>query len=140
MRDEPIGDGFTGDGSGREKGSQSIAAQGKAGASDAVGGGLLNGVKESISVQDDNQVVRLLRAIRHDLAKLTKISGKAARRNKAHLDYLEGTRFSRRAGIALLIVIVVLMLIQILQMAGYGPGAGNGNDSTQTLQRIHTAG
>jgi hypothetical protein len=93
------------------------------------------------AVQDDNEVVRLLREIRHDLAKLTKISEKASRRNKAHLDFLEGTKFSRRFGLALLIMIVVLMLIQILQMAGYGPGGSDsGNDSTQTLQRIRTAG
>ena len=91
-------------------------------------------------MQDDNEVVRLLREMRHDLAKLTKISEKASRRNKAHLDFLAGTKFSRRFGLALLIVIAVLMLIQILQMAGYGPGGDSGNDTTQTLQRIHTAG
>ncbi|HXR25703.1 MAG TPA: hypothetical protein VN742_10115 [Candidatus Binataceae bacterium] len=98
-------------------------------------------MRELNPVQDDNEVVRLLREMRHDLAKLTKISEKASRRNKAHLDFLEGTKFSRRFGIALLIVIVVLMLIQILQMAGYGPGgSADSNDTTQTLQRIHTAG
>ncbi len=92
-------------------------------------------------MQDDNEVVRLLREMRHDLAKLTKISEKASRRNKAHLDFLEGSKFSRRVGLGLLVVIVILMLIQILQMAGYGPGNGDsGNDTTQTLQRIHTAG
>jgi hypothetical protein len=102
---------------------------------------LLDGVRELNPVQDDNEIVRLLREMRHDLAKLTKISEKASRRNKAHLDFLAGTKFSRRFGLALLIVIVVLMLIQILQMAGYGPGGGDsGNDTTQTLQRIHTAG
>jgi hypothetical protein len=102
---------------------------------------LLDGVKELNPVQDDNEVVRLLREMRHDLVKLTKISEKASRRNKAHLDFLAGTKFSRRFGLALLIAIVVLMLIQILQMAGYGPGASDsGNNSTQTLQRIHTAG
>ena len=102
---------------------------------------LLDGVRELNPVQDDNEAVRLLREMRHDLAKLTKISEKASRRNRAHLDFLEGTKFSRRFGIAILIVIVVLMLIQILQMAGYGPGAGDsGNDTTQTLQRIDTAG
>ena len=101
----------------------------------------LDRVREINPVQDDNEVVRLLREMHHDLAKLTKISEKASRRNKAHLDFLEGTKFSRRFGIALLIVIAVLMLIQILQMAGYGPGGGADNsDSTQTLQRIHTAG
>lgn len=101
----------------------------------------LDGARELNPVQDDNEVVRLLREMRHDLAKLTKISEKASRRSKTHLDFLEGTKFSRRFGIALLIVIAVLMLIQILQMAGYGPGGGDsGNDSTQTLQRIHTAG
>jgi len=99
----------------------------------------LEGAKDSISVQDDNEVVRLLREMRHDLAKLTKISEKASRRSKAHLDYLKGTRFSRRWGLALLIVIAILMVIQILQMAGYGPGGGNGDDNnTQTLQRVHT--
>jgi hypothetical protein len=97
--------------------------------------------RESGPVQDDNEVVRLLREMRHDLAKLTKISEKASRRNKAHLDFLEGSKFSRRVGLGLLVVIVILMLIQILQMAGYGPGNGDGgNDTTQTLQRIHTAG
>jgi hypothetical protein len=102
---------------------------------------LLDSVRELDPVQDDNEVVRLLREMRHDLAKLTKISEKASRRNKAHLDFLAGTKFSRRFGLALLIAIVVLMLIQILQMAGYGPGGGDsGNDTTQTLQRIHTAG
>ena len=94
-------------------------------------------VRELNSLQDDSEAVQLLREIRHDLAKLTKISEKASRRNRT---YLEGTKFSRRFGIALLILIVVLMLIQILQMAGYGPGSESGNDSTQTLQRIHTAG
>jgi hypothetical protein len=98
-------------------------------------------VREPDSLQAENEQLRLLREMRHDLAKLTKISAKASRRNRAHLDFLEGTKFSRRFGIALLIVIVVLMLIQILQMAGYGPGGSeSGNDSTQTLQRIHTAG
>lgn len=134
----------------------------------ASNGELLNGPKESIAVQseqkEDNlrepawpaaregqdEVVRLLREMRHDLSRLVKISEKASRRNKAHLDYLAGTRFSRRWGLALLIVIAVLMVIQILQMAGYGPG-GNGDDNntqtlqrvhanTQTLQRVHTAG
>ena len=105
--------------------------------------GPLNGLKEPISCAGDtgadNEVVRLLREMRHDLAKLTKISAKASRRNKAHLDYLEGTNLSRRWGLALLIVIAVLMVIQILQMAGYGPGSGNGDDNnTQTLQRIRT--
>jgi hypothetical protein len=101
----------------------------------------LDSVRELNPVQDDNEVVRLLREMRHDLAKLTKISEKASRRSKTHLDFLEGTKFSRRFGISLLIVIAVLMLIQILQMAGYGPGGGADNsDSTQTLQRIHTAG
>jgi hypothetical protein len=105
--------------------------------------GPLNGLKEPISVQDDrrtdNEVVRLLREMRHDMAKLMKISAKASRRNKAHLDYLEKTNLSRRWGLALLIVIAVLMVIQILQMAGYGPGSGNGDDNnTQTLQRIRT--
>ena len=104
-------------------------------------GSPLDGAKELNPLQDDNEVVRLLREMRHDLAKLTKISEKASRRNKAHLDFLEGTKFSRRFGISLLIVIAVLMLIQILQMAGYGPGGGaDSSDSTQTLQRIHTAG
>jgi len=70
----------------------------------------------------DSEVVRLLREMRHDLAKLMKISAKASRRNKAQLDYLEKTKLSRRWGLALLIVIAVLMVIQILQMAGYGPG------------------
>jgi hypothetical protein len=106
-------------------------------------GGPLNGLKESISVHGDpsadNEALRLLREMRHDLAKLTKISAKASRRNKAHLDYLEKTKFSRRWGLALLIVIAVLMVIQILQMAGYGPGSSNGDDNnTQTLQRIRT--
>ena len=102
---------------------------------------LADRVRELNPVQDDNEVLRLLREMRHDLVKLTKISEKASRRNKAHLDFLAGTKSSRRLGIALLIVIVVLMLIQILQMAGYGPGGGDGsNDTTQTLQRIHTAG
>jgi hypothetical protein len=105
--------------------------------------GPLNGLKEPIPVQDDrrtdNEVVRLLREMRHDMAKLMKISAKASRRNKAHLDYLEKTNLSRRWGLALLIVIAVLMVIQILQMAGYGPGSGNGDDNnTQTLQRIRT--
>jgi hypothetical protein len=101
----------------------------------------LDSVRELNPVQDDNEAVRLLREMRHDLAKLTKISEKASRRNKTHLDFLEGTKFSRRFGLGLLIVIAVLMLIQILQMAGYGPGGSDsGNDSTQTLQRIHTAG
>ncbi|MEA2649284.1 MAG: hypothetical protein QOG61_1719 [Candidatus Binataceae bacterium] len=101
----------------------------------------LDRVREINPVQDDNEVVRLLREMHHDLAKLTKISEKASRRSKTHLDFLEGTKFSRRFGISLLIVIAVLMLIQILQMAGYGPGGGADNsDSTQTLQRIHTAG
>jgi hypothetical protein len=104
-------------------------------------GSPLDGVKEFNPLQDDNEVVRLLREMHHDLAKLTKISEKASRRSKTHLDFLEGTKFSRRFGISLLIVIAVLMLIQILQMAGYGPGGGADNsDSTQTLQRIHTAG
>jgi hypothetical protein len=99
------------------------------------------GVKELNPLQDDNEVVRLLREMRHDLAKLTKISEKASRRSKTHLDFLGGTKFSRRFGLALLIVIAVLMLIQILQMAGYGPGgSADSNDGTQTLQRIHTAG
>jgi hypothetical protein len=116
----------------------------------------MNGVKEPISVQnerkenqmnelawpsarpDQDEAVRLLREMRHDLAKLVKISEKASRRNKAHLDYLEGTKLSRRWGLALLILIAILMVIQILQMAGYGPGGGTGDDNTQTLQRVHT--
>jgi hypothetical protein len=102
-----------------------------------------NGAKESISTQgltpSDVEVVQLLREMRQDLAKLTKISAKASRRNKAQLDYLEKTKLSRRWGLALLIVIAVLMVIQILQMAGYGPGSSNGDDNnTQTLQRIRT--
>ena len=105
--------------------------------------GPLNGLKESIPVQadrgPDSEIVRLLREMRRDLANLTKISAKASRRNKAHLDYLEKTKLSRRWGLALLIVIAVLMVIQILQMAGYGPGSNNGDDNnTQTLQRIRT--
>jgi hypothetical protein len=101
----------------------------------------LDRVREINPVQDDDEVVRLLREMRHDLAKLTKISERASRRSKTHLDFLEGTKFSRRFGLGLLIVIALLMLIQILQMAGYGPGGStNSNDSTQTLQRIHTAG
>ena len=116
----------------------------------------LNGVKEPIFVQSErkedrvselawpsvrpeqDEAVRLLREMRHDLAKLVKISEKASRRNKAHLDYLERTKLSRRWGLALLILIAILMVIQILQMAGYGPGSGNGDDNTQTLQRVHT--
>ena len=106
-------------------------------------GGPLNGLKESISLHGDasadNEALRLLREMRHDLAKLTKISAKASRRNKAQLDYLEKTKLSRRWGLALLIVIAVLMVIQILQMAGYGPGSSDGDDNnTQTLQRIRT--
>jgi hypothetical protein len=120
-----------------------IAAQGETEARSAIDRGEhspLYDVREP-AVQDDNEVTRLLREMRHDLAKLAKISEKASRRSKTHLDFLEGTKFSRRFGLALLIMIVVLMLIQILQMAGYGPGGSdNGNDSTQTLQRIHTAG
>ncbi|HEY1851773.1 MAG TPA: hypothetical protein VGG60_12160 [Candidatus Binataceae bacterium] len=105
--------------------------------------GPLNGLKKPSPVRGDtgadNEVVRLLREMRHDMAKLMKISAKASRRNKAHLDYLEKTNLSRRWGLALLIVIAVLMVIQILQMAGYGPGSGNGDDNnTQTLQRIRT--
>ncbi len=126
-----------------------VAAQGEAETRSAIDNNdaivrnepLRDGLRELNPVQDDNEVVRLLREMRLDLAKLTKISEKASRRNKAHLDFLEGTKFSRRFGIALLIVIVVLMLIQILQMAGYGPGgSADSNDTTQTLQRIHTAG
>jgi hypothetical protein len=120
-----------------------IAAQGEAEARSAIDRdehSPLYDVREP-AVHDDNEVTRLLREMRHDLAKLTKISEKASRRSKTHLDFLEGTKFSRRFGLALLIMIVVLMLIQILQMAGYGPGGSDsGNDSTQTLQRIHTAG
>ena len=71
-------------------------------------GGPLNGLKESVSAQgltqSDVEVVRLLREMRHDLAKLTKISAKASRRNKAQLDYLEKTKLSRRWGLAILIV------------------------------------
>jgi hypothetical protein len=116
----------------------------------------LNGVKEPIFMQserkehqmnefawpsarpDQDEAVRLLREMRHDLARLVKISEKASRRNKAHLDYLEGTKWSRRWGLILLIVIAVLMVIQVLQMAGYGPGSGNSDDNTQTLLRVHT--
>ena len=103
----------------------------------------LNGAKESNSAQgltrDDAEVVLLLREMRNDLARLTKISAKASRRSKAHLEYLRATRFSRRFGIAMLILIAILMVIQILQMAGYGPGGGNGDDNnTQTLQRVNT--
>jgi hypothetical protein len=119
-------------------------------------GSVLNGMKDSIPVQraqkedrvselawpsarlDQDEAVRLLREMRHDLAKLVRISEKASRRNKAHLDYLERTKLSRRWGLALLILIAILMVIQILQMAGYGPGSGNGDDNTQTLQRVHT--
>jgi hypothetical protein len=103
----------------------------------------LNGAKESISAQGlnrgDAEVVLLLREMRNDLVRLTKISAKASRRSKAHLKYLKTTRFSRRFGIAMLILIAILMVIQILQMAGYGPGGGNGGDNnTQTLQRVNT--
>lgn len=104
---------------------------------------VLDGVKESISAQglnrDDAEVVLLLRDMRNDLVRLTKISAKASRRSRAHLKYLKATRFSRRFGIAMLILIAILMVIQILQMAGYGPGGGNGGDNnTQTLQRVNT--
>jgi hypothetical protein len=104
---------------------------------------VLNGAKESIAAQgvtrDDAEVVLLLREMRNDLARLTKISAKASRRSKAHLEYLKATRFSRRFGIAMLILIAILMVIQILQMAGYGPGGGNGDgNNTQTLQRVNT--
>jgi hypothetical protein len=111
--------------------------------SEAADRGPLNGLKAPIPVQGDtgadSEVVRLLSEMRHDMAKLTKISAKASRRSKAHLEYLEKTKLSRRWGLALLIVIAVLMVIQILQMAGYGPGSNNGDDNnTQTLQRIRT--
>ena len=104
---------------------------------------VLNGAKESISAQglnrDDAEVVLLLREMRNDLVRLTKISAKASRRSNAHLKYLKATRFSRRFGIAMLILIAILMVIQIVQMAGYGPGGGNGGDNnTQTLQRVNT--
>ena len=134
----------------REETSQSGPAQGEPTPH-------FNGAEASIAVQsgqkedqmselappaarlEQGEVVRLLREMRHDLAKLTKISAKASRRHKAHLEYLEKTKLSRRWGLALLIVIAVLMVIQILQMAGYGPGSNNGDDNnTQTLQRIRT--
>lgn len=87
---------------------------------------------------EQGEAVLLLREMRNDLARLTKISAKASRRHKAHFEYLERTKLSRRWGLALLIVIAILMVIQILQMAGYGPGGGNGDDNnTQTLQRVH---
>jgi hypothetical protein len=101
----------------------------------------LNGAKWSAPVRDDrdadHEIVRLLGEMRHDLARLTKLTAKASRRHKAQLELLEKTKLSRRWGLALLIVIAILMVIQILQMAGYGPGANNDDNNTQTLQRVH---
>ncbi len=86
-------------------------------------------------MENDDEAVRLLREIRRDLAKLTKISEKAARRARDFNLQIERGKIARRAVIGLLIAIVILLLIQILQMMGYGPGGDSG--SSQTLQKVH---
>lgn len=86
-------------------------------------------------MENDDEAVRLLREIRQDLAKLTKISEKAARRARDFNLQIERGKIARRAVIGLLIAIVILLLIQILQMMGYGPGGGDGG-SSQTLQKV----
>ncbi len=86
----------------------------------------------------DDEAVRLLREIRGDLARLTRISEKASRRARDFNRQIERGKVARRAVIGLLIAVVVLLLIQILQMMGYGPGGGGSDSgSSQTLQKIY---
>lgn len=89
-------------------------------------------------MENDDEATRLLREIRQDLAKLTKISEKGARRARDFNQQIERGKIARRAVIGLLIAIVILLLFQILQMMGYGPGGGGGSDggSAQTLQKV----
>ena len=88
-------------------------------------------------MQDEQEQVRLLREIRQDLARLTKIEEKAARRTRGYYQQFERNRFARRTVIILLVAIALLLVIQVLQGMGYGPGGGSDNNNAQTLQRVH---
>ncbi len=89
-------------------------------------------------MENDDEAVWLLREIRRDLARLTRISEKAARRARDFNVQIERGKIARRTVIGLMIAIVILLLIQILQMMGYGPGGGNDDGgSSQTLQKVH---
>lgn len=91
---------------------------------------------ERRALAGDDEAVRLLREIRRDLARLTRISEKAARRARDFNRQFEQSKTARRTVIGLLIAIAVLLLIQILQMMGYGPGGGD-SGSSQTLQKVY---
>jgi ferric-dicitrate binding protein FerR (iron transport regulator) len=94
--------------------------------------------RERRALAGDDEAVRLLREIRGDLARLTRISEKAARRARDFNRQIERSKAARRVVIGLLIAIAVLLLIQILQMMGYGPGGGGSDSgSSQTLQKVY---
>jgi len=91
---------------------------------------------ERRALAGDDEAVRLLREIRRDLARLTRISEKTARRARDFNRQFEQSKTARRTALGLLIAIAVLLLIQILQMMGYGPGGGD-SGSSQTLQKVY---
>jgi len=88
---------------------------------------------------DDEEVVRLLREMRRDLDKLTRVSAKAGRRNRAFFDSFERGRFWRRAVVTLLAIIAIVMIVQTFIMLGYGTGSDDSGNS-ETTQRIHLRG
>ena len=81
----------------------------------------------------------MVREMRQDLARLTKISAKGGRRNRAFLESLDRARFWRRAVVVLLALIALIMLIQTFIMMGYGPGDDD-TGSSESTQRIHLQG
>jgi hypothetical protein len=87
----------------------------------------------------DEELIRLVREMRQDLAKLTKIAAKAGRHNRAFFNSFERARFWRRVVVVLLAAIALIMVIQTFIMMGYGPG-GDDNSNSQTTQRINLRG
>lgn len=92
--------------------------------------------REAPALSRDAETVLLLREIRGDLARLTRITEKTSRRAREFNRQIEHGKVARRTVIGLLIAIAVLLLIQILQMMGYGPGGGD-SGSSQTLQKVY---